>query len=86
MAAGSIPASAAAPGTPVRVADRTARRDADRALNTASDLMVGLLMAREGMLVADTAEHAAALAERARGIVTHLHIAIGRLDSIGGQT
>lgn len=65
----------------VRFVDRTGRRDADRALNTASDLMVGLVMVREAQFEADTPANAAALAERARDIVTQLQVAIGRLDA-----
>lgn len=68
------------PAALTRFVDRTGRRDADRALNTASDLMVGLVMVREAQFEADTPANAAALAERARDIVTQLQVAIGRLD------
>ena len=68
------------PPSPARFVDRTGRRDADRALNTASDLMIGLVMTREAQFEADTPANAAALAERARDIVTQLQVAIGRLD------
>ncbi len=69
------------PPSPSRFVDRTGRRDADRALNTASDLMIGLVMTREAQFEADTPANAAALAERARDIVTQLQVAIGRLDA-----
>lgn len=66
--------------TPV---ERTARADADAALNRAADSFADLCVLRAATF-SDDADRAARESAALDGIITDLHIARGRLNAIAG--